>query len=151
MLWALLTNPDQLEAVKADRSLIDAAIEEALRWNATAPVFSRLVVETTELEGVVLPKDAVVEICLGAANRDPTRWDNPDVYDLYRTPKTHLAFGVGQHMCLGRDVARAEISTGLNALFDVFPNIRLDPNAPAPFLTGGLEQRGMSALPVLLR
>jgi cytochrome P450 len=150
-LWALLTNREQLEAVKADRSLIDAAIEESVRWNTTAPVFSRLVAEQAELEGVVLPEGAVVEICIGSANRDPGRWNDPDVYDLHRPAKQHLGFGAGQHMCLGSNVARSEISAGLNALLDAFPAIRLDPAAPAPFLTGGLEQRGISALNVLLR
>jgi cytochrome P450 len=150
LLWALLTNRDQLEAVKADRSLVDRAIEEAVRWNATAPVFSRLVVENTQLEGTLLPEGAVVEICLGAANRDRSRWEDPDVYNLHRKSQPHLGFAIGQHQCLGRDVARSEMNVGLNALLDAFPNVRLDPSAPAPFLTGGLEQRGMSALPVLL-
>lgn len=150
-LWALLTDRAQLEAVRSDRSLIDNAIEESLRWNATAPVFSRLVTEDTELGGVFLPADSVLEICLGAANRDPARWDNPDVYDLHRPVQPHLAFGIGQHQCLGMNVARSEIHLGLNALLDAFPNLRLDPAAPAPFLTGGLEQRGMSEIPVLLR
>jgi cytochrome P450 len=122
-----------------------------VRWNATDPVFSRLVVEDTELEGEFLPKDAALEICLGAGNRDPERWDNPDVYDLHRPYKPHIGFGVGTHLCLGRDVARSEINVGLNALLDAFPNLRLEPDAPAPSLTGGLEQRGISALPVLLK
>jgi cytochrome P450 len=150
-LWALLTHRDQLEAVRADRRLVDDAIEESVRWNPTDPVFSRLVSEDTELKGVFMPAGAVLEICLGAANRDPARWDNPDVYDLHRPLKGHLGFGIGTHLCLGRDVARSEIHVGLNALLDAFPNLRLDPDAPPPFLTGGLEQRGVSALPVLLR
>jgi cytochrome P450 len=150
-LWALLTHREQLEAVKADRKLVDCAIEESLRWNPTDPVFSRLVVRDTELEGVALPDGSVLEICLGAANRDPVRWNNPDAYDLHRPQQTHMGFGVGTHLCLGRDVGRSEINVGLNALLDAFPNLRLDPDAPAPYLTGGLEQRGMSAVPVLLR
>jgi cytochrome P450 len=150
-LWALLTHRDQFEAVRADRSLVDAAIEESVRWNPTDPVFSRLIAQDTELEGVALPRDGVLEICLGAANRDPERWDNADAYDLHRPLQGHLGFGIGTHMCLGRDVARSEIHVGLNALMDAFPKLRLDPDAPAPFLTGGLEQRGMSAVPVLLR
>ena len=149
-LWALLTHREQLEAVKSDRSLIEKAIEESLRWNATAPVFSRLVVKETELAGVALPDGAVLEICLGAANRDPARWDNPDVYDLQRRTRGHLAFGVGQHQCLGMNVARSEMSVGINALLDAFPKLELDPNAPAPYLAGGLEQRGVSAIPVVL-
>lgn len=81
----------------------------------------------------------MLEICLGTANRDPSRRDNPDVYDLHRPAQHHLGFGMGPHQCLGRDVARAEINTGINALLDRFPNLRLDPDAPAPYLTGGLE------------
>jgi cytochrome P450 len=150
-LWALLTHRDQLEAVKADRKLVDDAIEESLRWNPTDPVFSRLVAHDTQLEGVPLAAGSVLEICLGAANRDPTRWDSPDSYNLHRPQQSHLGFGVGTHLCLGRDVGRSEIHVGLNALLDAFPNLRLDPHAPAPHLTGGLEQRGMSAVPVLLR
>ena len=150
-LWALLTHRDQLEAVKADRSLVNAAIEESVRWNATDPVFPRLTMEDSELDGVPVPGGAVLEVCLGAANRDPTRWENPDAYNLHRPQQAHLGFSTGPHMCLGRDVARSEISVGLNFLLDAFPNLRLDPDAPAPFLTGGLEQRGISAIPVLLR
>jgi cytochrome P450 len=150
-LWALLSRREQLEAVKADRSLVDAAIEESVRWNVTAPVFSRLVTEDVELGGVAIPAGSVVELCTGAANRDPSRWDNPDDYDLHRAAKPHLGFGIGQHQCLGMNVARSEINVGINALLDAFPDLRLDPEAPAPFLTGGLEQRGISALPVLLR
>jgi cytochrome P450 len=109
------------------------------------------VVEDTELAGVPLPKGAALEICLGAANRDPARWDNPDAYDLFRPLKGHIGFGIGPHQCLGMNVARSEINVGINALLDHFPNMRLDPDQPAPFLTGGLEQRGMSAIPVLLK
>ena len=149
-LWALLTHREQLEAVVRDRSLVEKAIEESLRWNATAPVFSRLVVEDTELQGVALPAGSVLEICLGAANRDPARWENPDAYDLHRRSRGHLAFGVGQHQCLGMNVARNEMSVGINALLDAFPKLQLDPDAPVPYLAGGLEQRGLSAIPVLL-
>jgi cytochrome P450 len=150
-LWALLTHLGQLEAVRSDRSLVDAAIEESVRWNATDPVFSRLVMRDFEFAGLVVPEGSVLDICLGAANRDPARWENPDAYDLHRPAKGHLGFGIGTHLCMGQDVARSEISVGLNALLDAFPNLRLDPDAPAPYLTGGLEQRGISGLPVLLR
>jgi cytochrome P450 len=150
-LWALLTNLDQLEAVKADRSLMVAAIEESLRWNPTDPVFSRITTKESELGGVTIPEGAALEICLGAANRDPARWDNPDAYDLHRKPQNHLGFGVGAHQCLGMNVARSEINVGINALLDRFPNMRLNPDMPETYLTGGLEQRGISGLNVLLR
>lgn len=150
-LWALLTHREQLDAVRADRKLIDAAIEESVRWNVTAPVFSRLTTADVELAGVMIPAGSAVELCTGAANRDPSRWSEPDVYNLHRPLKPHLGFGIGQHQCLGSNVARSELNVGINALLDAFPDIRLDPDQPAPFLTGGLEQRGMSAIPVLLR
>jgi cytochrome P450 len=122
-----------------------------LRWNTTAPIFTRLAVEDVELEGTLVPEGSVLEVCIGTANRDPRRYDDPDTYNLHRKQQPHLGFAIGQHRCLGMDVARSEIVVGINALIDAFPNLRLDPDAPAPFLTGGLEQRGMSGLPVLLR
>jgi len=150
-LWALLTHPEQYAEIKANRALLDAAIEEALRWNPTAPVFSRLVESDTELFGVPMPAGAVLELGLGSANRDASRWENPDAFDIHRPLLTNVAFGLGTHRCLGMGVARSEIAVGINALMDAFPNMRLDPAAPPPVLTGGLEQRGMSGLPVLLR
>ncbi len=150
-LVALLNRPEQLEAVRADRTLVEAAIEESLRWNPTDPVFSRLVARDTKLGGVEIPAGAALDICLGAANRDPARWERPDEYDLHRKPHQHLGFSIGAHLCLGRDVARAEMSVAINALLDRFPKLRLDPEQPTPELMGGLEQRGMSSVPVLLQ
>lgn len=151
LLWALLTHPDQLGDLRQDRSLMKQTIDEAVRWNATAPLFNQLVVEDTELCGVHLPAGAALEICLGAANRDPERWDNPDAFDIHRPFVGHLGFGIGQHRCLGMNVAHSEMAVGLAALLDAFPDMRLDPDAPAPHMTGGFESRGISALPVLLR
>lgn len=149
--FALLTHADQFAAVKADRALIEDAIEEGLRWNPTAPYFYRMVMQDTEFYGHHIPAGAVLELGLGPANRDPSRWERPDVFDLHRPKLTNMAFGLGTHRCLGMNVARVEISRGVNALLDAFPNLRLDPTAPAPFMTGGLEQQGVSGLPVLLR
>ena len=150
-LFALLTHREQLEAVSADRSLMNDAIEESLRWNPTAPYFYRMVMKDVEFYGHHIPEGAVLELGLGPANRDPERWERPDEYDLFRPKLTNMAFGLGTHRCLGMNVARVEIETGVNALLDAFPNIRLDPAAEAPFMTGGLEQQGVSGLPVLLR
>jgi cytochrome P450 len=126
-------------------------IDEAIRWNTTASLFNRLVVEDTELCGVALPAGAALEVCLAAANHDPTRWDRPAVFDIHRPVLPHLGFGIGQHRCLGLNVAHSEMGASLAALLDAFPAMRLDPDAPAPFMSGGFEQRGISALPVLLR
>jgi len=151
VLLALLSNREYFDACKADRKLIDAAIEESLRWNPTNPTFSRVALVDTELCGVTIPQGAVLDICLGAANRDPARWENPDQFDLYRPFQQHLGTGIGAHMCLGRFVAQAEMGVTINRLFDHFPAMHLDPALEAPFVTGGLEQRGVSSLPVLLR
>ena len=85
--------------------------------------------------------------CLAAANRDPARWERPDEFDPFRTLRPHLGFGFGPHTCLGAHVARAEISHGISALLDRFPDMRLDPDAPDPQFIG-LYERGPDVVPV---
>jgi cytochrome P450 len=150
-LHALLTHYQFWEACREDRSLIERAIDEAARWRPTDPVFPRLMTQEVEVDGFVIPKGSRVDVCLGAANRDPSRWTDPDRFDIARPTKSHLAFGSGPHRCLGLYVALQEMSCALNALMDRFPNMRLDEDAPAPRMIGGLEQRGMSAVPVRLQ
>jgi cytochrome P450 len=148
-LAALLANPSVLEAVRADRQLLRAAIEEALRWTATDPVFARFVTrDIDDFHGSHLPEGSVLHLCLGAANRDPGRWAAPDDYDPFRPVKSALAFGSGPHICLGMHVARAEMLTGIGALLDRLPNLRLDPDAPRPVIIG-MYERGPTELPVL--
>ena len=147
-LAALLQRPETLEAVRADRTLLRSAIEESLRWTPTDPMFSRWVTDDTELLGTPLPKGAVVHICLGAANRDPERWADPDAFDISRSLKPTFAFGGGPHVCLGQHVARAEMTIAINALLDRLPNLRLDPDAEPPRFIGFYE-RGATAIPVV--
>jgi cytochrome P450 len=147
-LAALLRRPDLVEAVREDRTILRAAIEESVRWEATDPMFSRWVVEDTELGGVELPKGSIVHLCLGAANRDPARWERPDEYDPHRPAKQAMGFGGGPHICLGMHVARAEMAVGIGALLDRLPNLRLDPDAPPPALVGFYE-RGVTEIPVV--
>ena len=147
-LAALLRRPDLLDAVRADRALLKAAIEESVRWMPTDPMFSRWVTEDTELGGVALPQGSVLHLCLGAANRDPLRWDRPDEFDIYRAMKPSFGFGGGPHICLGMHVARAEMSVGIGALLDRLPNLRLDPDAEPPRAIG-LYERGVTAIPVV--
>jgi cytochrome P450 len=147
-LAALLQRPDVLKAVTADRDLLRPAIEESLRWLPTDPMFSRWVTEDIAFFGTRIPKGAVVHICLGAANRDPSRWDDPDEYDIYRAMKPSLSFGNGAHICLGMHVARAEMLVGIGAILDRLPNLRLDPDQAPPRYVGFYE-RGASAIPVL--
>jgi cytochrome P450 len=139
-LTALLTTPGALDAVREDRALVRNAVEESLRWNATDPVFSRWAAEDTELAGVEIPKGAVLHLVLGAGNHDPERWDNPDDYDIFRPLQPHLGFASGPHICLGMHVARAEMVTGINALLDRLPNLRLDPDHEPPRIIGMYER-----------
>lgn len=147
-LAALLQRPDALRAVKENRELLRPAIEESLRWEPTDPMFSRWVTRDVDFHGVHLPRGAVLHICLGAANRDPERWEHPDEYDIFRPPRPTLAFGNGPHVCLGQHVARAEMTIAIGALLDRLPNLRLDPGAEAPRVIGFYE-RGATAIPVL--
>ncbi|KPM50960.1 cytochrome P450 [Frankia sp. R43] len=147
-LTALLTRPEVLAAVREDRSLLRPAIEEAVRWTPTDPMFSRWVTEDVDFHGVHLPKGSVLHLCIGAANRDPARWDRPDEFDLHRPMKRSLGFGGGPHICLGMHVARAEMAVGISALLDRLPNLRLDPDAAPPRLIG-MYERGATEIPVL--
>jgi cytochrome P450 len=150
VLFALLSDREQLEALRADRSLMEAAIEEAVRWNCTDPIFNRLATRDSVLEGVEIPAGSVINVCLGAANRDPSRWDNPDAYDLHRPRKRHLGFAAGPHTCLGRFVAGAEMTAAINALLDRFPNVRLARDGEPAKIVGGLQMRGVNHLRVHL-
>lgn len=147
-LTALLQRPEVLAAVAADRALLRPAIEEALRWQPTDPMFSRYVMRDTDFHGVHLPAGAVLHLCVGAANRDPARWDDPDTYDITRRLRGSFAFGSGAHACLGMHVARAEMSTGIGALLDRLPNLRLDPDAEPPRFIG-MYERGATEIPVI--
>lgn len=147
-LAALLQRPDVLAAIRADRELLKPAIEESLRWMPTDPMFSRWVTEDTELCGTPIPKGAVLHLCLGAANRDPERWDRPDEYDIHRPLRAAFGFGGGPHICLGMHVARAEMTVAINTLLDRLPNLRLDPDAGPPRSIGFYE-RGVTAIPVV--
>jgi len=148
-LAALLQRPDVLAEVREDRTLVKAAIEEGLRWMPTDPMFSRWVTQDIDFHGTQIPKGAVLHLCLGAANRDPARWeDRPDEFDLRRPMKPAMGFGGGAHICLGMHVARAEMATGINALLDRLPNLRLDPDA-APPQPVGFYERGVMEIPVV--
>jgi cytochrome P450 len=148
LLVGLLRRPDLLDAVRDDRELLRRAIDEAVRWEATDPIFRRLVTEDVTLCGVDLPAGAIVEMNLGAANHDPSRWEHPEVFDPYRAPKPNVGFAGGPHVCLGMHVARAEMWVAMNAVLDRLPNLRIDPDAP-PVRIIGLEHRGPNGIPVV--
>jgi cytochrome P450 len=144
----LLTHREQLDLLRADRSLLPNAVEEGLRWEPPLTTHSRLVKHETEIEGTPIPAGAAVQICIGAANHDPSRWDDPLAFDISREPQSHVAFGWGQHVCLGMHLARTEITAAIEALLDRLPNVRLDPDAADVQITG-FGFRGTNTLPVL--
>jgi cytochrome P450 len=148
VLATLLQRPALLEAIRDDRRLLKPAIDEAMRWMPTDPMFSRWVTRDTDFHGVHLPKGAVLHLCLGAANRDPARWDRPDEYDIYRKVRPSFGFGGGEHICMGMHVARAEITTAIGALLDRLRGLRLDPETEPPRYIG-LYERGVTEIPVL--
>jgi cytochrome P450 len=147
LMYGLLTNPDQLARLGEDRSLMGAAIEEGLRWEPPLTGIGRTASRDVELDGVTIPAGSPISVCLGAANRDPARWDDPDRFDLFRDPKQHLAFAFGPHMCLGMHLARMETTVAINAVLDRLPDVRLDQEASDSPITG-LMFRAPNSLPV---
>lgn len=136
LLTALLRNPDQLAAIRADRSLIPAAIEEALRWDG--PVLSqlRVAIQDTVLGGVHIPAGASLDVLAGAANRDPDVYKDPDRFDIFRDRRPHFSFSRGPHICVGQHLAKVEMTRALHAVLDKLPGLRLDPQRPAPEIRG---------------
>ncbi|MBW8783692.1 MAG: cytochrome P450 [Novosphingobium sp.] len=147
---ALLTHDHFWEECRDDRSLLEPAIDEALRWRATDPYFPRLTTQDVEVEGVLIPKGVRVQICLGAGNRDPKVYERPDQYDIHRKKHHHMGLGLGPHRCLGMDVAKQEMIAAISGLMDRWPHLRLDSDQPKPRFVG-LDHRGMTAVPVRFR
>ncbi|MDI1430133.1 cytochrome P450 [Polyangium sorediatum] len=128
------TNPAEKARVRADRSLVPAAIEESLRFFSPFAVLGRVTMRAVELGGKTIPADQLLMVWIAAANRDPRQFTNPNVFDPSRDPNPHVAFGRGIHFCIGAPLARLEGRVALNILMDRFPGLRLDPDAPPEFL-----------------
>ncbi|MET7655327.1 cytochrome P450 [Streptomyces sp. NPDC005486] len=144
---ALLTHPDQLAALRADMTLLDGTVEEALRYegpveNATY----RFAAGPLEIAGTAVAQGEAVMIGLTAADRDPARYPAPDDFDIRRDSRGHLAFGHGVHYCLGAPLARLEARTAIRSLLDRTPALALD-GPPGEWFSGPL-MRGMRSLPV---
>ena len=136
LLWALLSHRDQWDAVLADRSLLDQAIEECLRWEPPIVAIPRRATRDVELGGVTIPAGATVFPCLASANRDEERYTDADRFDIFREPRQFMSFGWGPHMCLGMHLARLETKVAVNRVLDRLPNIRKDPDMPDEGITG---------------
>lgn len=147
-VWALLNNPDQLAAVRGNPKLHGTAFEESVRWVAPIGMYPRQTTRDTVLEGMRIPKGSRLGVVLGAANRDPAVFEDPETYNIHRQKKPHLGFGGGAHFCAGTWVARAQVAqVAMPALFDSLPGLRLDPENPS--VDAGWVFRGLTKMPVL--
>jgi cytochrome P450 len=129
VVWRLLEEPSRWAALLADRSLIDRAIEESLRFDAPVLGMFRTSTHEVELAGVVIPEKSKIHANYGAANRDPAVFENPDEFRLDRPRdelRRHIAFGRGAHVCPGAQLSRLEAHIALESLLDAFPSLRLD-------------------------
>jgi len=144
---ALLSHPAELQRLQAEPGLTRTAVEELLRYDAPVQLAGRVAVDDIELDGGTLRPGQVVGLVLGAANRDPDAFPDPDRLDLTRTPNHHLAFGRGIHFCLGAPLARLEGPIAIAALVTRFPNVRPAGEAKR---RQNVHVRGFESLPVAL-
>jgi cytochrome P450 len=145
-LLTLLRHPEDLKRLREDFSLIPTAIEELLRYESPSQHTARLVPETLELNGKHLMKGQAVIAVMGAANRDPERYPDPDHLDISRPDNRHLAFGWAAHHCFGAPLARIEGQVAFETILQRLPGLRLRPD-PITWRPN-LGLRGLSALRV---
>jgi cytochrome P450 len=148
IMTLLLQRPALVERVRNDLSLVAKLIDESVRFEPVSTVKVRQAVRDVEIRGVQIPKDAMVQCVVASANRDEEVFDNSDSFDIDRRQKPSFTFGFGPHMCIGQYLAKMELSIAINAVLDLFPNIRLDPDRPAPVIAGSML-RGASSVPVI--
>lgn len=149
---ALLTHPGQLAALRADPGLVDAAIEETLRYDGPVGAAAfRFAAEPLEIGGTAIPAGDSVLVSLAAASRDPRHFPDPDRFDIRREPRGHLAFGHGIHHCLGAPLARTEAAIALLSLLGRFPDLALDAEPADLRWRASTLLRGVQSLPVRLR
>jgi aromatic O-demethylase, cytochrome P450 subunit len=147
-MLGLLGRPDQSARVAADAAAWSArAIDEGLRWLSPFGITEKVMRVDAVLDGLRFPAGTEVALVIGSANRDPDRFDHPDVYDLDRPPTSHVAFGYGTHFCVGHSIARVLGQVVLEEMFARLPGLRLDPDRPA--VVHGWAVRGARSLPVV--
>lgn len=143
-LVALLDHPAQKKRLIEDSSLIKTAVEEMLRFESSNQLGNRMTVEPVELGGVSLPAGTPVTLCIGAANRDPEQFSDPENLDVGRNPNRHLAFGTGAHQCAGMALARLEGAIAISRFLARFPDYALDGE---PVRGGRVRFRGFLQVP----
>jgi pimeloyl-[acyl-carrier protein] synthase len=146
-LFSLLRSSDQLQKLQKEPSLIASAIEELLRYDAPVQWVARMAEEECEIGGTQIHRRERVILILGAANRDPVRFPDPDRLDITRSDNQHLAFGLGKHFCLGAALGRAEGQIAIGTIIRRFPTLQLETEAPPRWQHDAL--RGLRSLPVV--
>ena len=144
----LLRHPDAKEHLAEHPELIDTAIEEFLRMESSNQLGNRRATRDTTLDGVAIPANTYVHLCIGAANRDPAQFPDPDRLDIRRSSNRHLAFGLGIHACAGMSLARMEARVAIGKLVARFPTMR---HAGDPVRGGRARFRGFLHLPVAMQ
>ncbi|MEY3669020.1 MAG: hypothetical protein RL258_415 [Pseudomonadota bacterium] len=139
--------PEALALLLADPSAIDDAIEEVLRFESSNQLGNRRALEDTSLSGTDIPKDTLITLCIGAANRDPEVFEAPEAFRIRRAHNKHLAFGSGIHLCAGMSLARLEGRVALGRFLQRFPRYRL---AGPPVRGGRVRFRGFRSIPAFL-
>lgn len=143
-MHALLRFPDQHKRLRDDAALMKTAVQEMFRFESPLPYFHRFATEETEVGGKVFPAGTRFGLLYGAANRDPARFENPDVFDVGRTPNRHMAFGGGGHFCLGNHLARLDMDVIFSTINARFSDIVLTDTVVT--YKRGLSVRGPEAL-----
>ena len=144
----LAEHPDQRRQIVADRSLLNQTVDETLRFEPTGPHVARYMTKDFECYGTTVPAGSAMLLLFGAANRDPSRYDNPDTFNIHRDNKAHLTFGKGLHYCLGANLARLEGRVALDELLNRFPEWDLDYDTMQPAPTSTV--RGWERLRIVL-
>ncbi|AYN40253.1 cytochrome P450 [Streptomyces dangxiongensis] len=142
--WALFRNPGQAAALRADHSLVPAAVEELLRYDTPLQLFERWVLDDIEIDGTTIPRGAEIAMLFGSANHDPAVFTDPGRLDLTREDNPHISFSAGIHYCIGAPLARIELAASLSALLRQAPTLALaaEPERSPNFVIRGL--RGLS-------
>ncbi len=144
-LQLLIEWPEQRRALMNDPELIKTAVEEFLRFESSNQLGNRRTTVDTELGGIALPAGTLLNLCIGAANRDPAQFEDPDRLDIARKPNRHLAFASGPHQCVGVNLARLEGRVAISRFIDRFPDYR---PAGAPVRGGRARFRGFLSMPI---
>jgi cytochrome P450 len=146
--FALLEHPEQLAELRADPELMPGAVEELMRYLSVVDVIYRYAWEEISFAGETIPAGSTVVVSLGAANRDPRRFENPDKLDIHRNARGYIAFGHGVHQCLGQQLARLEMRAGFTGLLRRFPTLALAIPAEEVKLKTDMNIYGVHELPV---